>query len=116
MLSCLAAAPDDTDQPGAGTAATPAPTPAVRNLTGTVRDRNEANPRFSPDGRSLSFERRDGSSQAIFVVSLADPAAAPVRISSAAPPPKRAASAEESLLGIAPAAGDESFNSQLSFF
>jgi Tol biopolymer transport system component len=112
MLSCLAAAPQATEDAG-----TPAPPGlAVRNLTGAVRDRNEANPRFSPDGKSLSFERREGSSQAIFVVSLAEGAGAPVRVSSAAPLAKRAASAEEALLGQQPVAGDESFNSQISFF
>ena len=90
-------------------------TVAPRNVTSGVAERNEHNPRFSPDGKRLSFERREGSSQAIYVVAI-DPAgggAAPVRVSSA--PGRAAASAEEALLGGGKAA-DESFNTQLSFF
>jgi Tol biopolymer transport system component len=92
----------------------PPPVPvAARNLTASVEERNEHNPRFSPDGKRLSFERREGSSQAIYVVDLAADGAAPVRVSSA--PARAAASAEEALLGSA-RPSDESFNTQLSFF
>jgi TolB protein len=78
-------------------------------LTATA-DQNEWNPRFSPDGRHLSFERRDGSAQAIFVAAVEE-TGPPQRISSR--PPRAAASAEDRLLGSAD--NDDSFNSQLSF-
>ena len=94
-------------------AAPPSVTVTPRNLTASVPERNEHNPRFSPDGKRLAFERREGSSQAIFVVHLDTPDQAPVRISSA--PGRASASAEQALLGGA-GGGDESFNTQLSFF
>lgn len=74
-------------------------------------DENEWNPRFSPDGRRLSFERRNGSAQALFVVDVAAPTAAVERVTSQ--PPRAAASAEEALLGTS--RPDDSFNGQLSF-
>jgi Tol biopolymer transport system component len=83
----------------------------LRNVTATP-DQNEANPRFSPDGRYLSFERRHGSAQAIFVVGTEAPGGAVERITSQ--PPRAAASAEEALLGGARA--DDSYNAQISFY
>jgi len=91
----------------------PPVTVTARNVTAAVLERNEHNPRFSPDGKRLSFERREGSSQAIYVAGLDAAGATPVRVSSA--PARAAASAEEALLGSA-RPGDESFNTQLSFF
>jgi len=82
-----------------------------RNVTATP-EHNEWNPRFSPDGRSLSFERRDGSAQALFIVGAGDPSSQPQRVTSRAP--EGPASAEEMLLGGG--AVDDSFNAQLSFF
>jgi Tol biopolymer transport system component len=82
----------------------------LRNVTATP-DQNEANPRFSPDGRYLSFERRHGSAQAIFVVSSEAPGGAVERITSQ--PPRAAASAEEALLGGG--RSDDSYNAQISF-
>jgi Tol biopolymer transport system component len=82
---------------------------ALRNVTATP-DQNEANPRFSPDGRYLSFERRHGSAQAIFVVGTEAPGGPVERITSQ---PPRAASAEEALLGGA--RPDDSYNAQISF-
>jgi Tol biopolymer transport system component len=82
-----------------------------RNVTGTP-DQNEWNPRFSPNGRYLSFERRNGSAQAIFVVDAENPAGAGERISSQAP--RAAASAEEALLGGK--GSDDSYNAQISFY
>ena len=84
---------------------------ALRNVTATP-DQNEANPRFSPDGRYLSFERRNGAAQAIFVVGTEAAGGAAERISSQ--PPRGAASAEEALLGGARA--DDSYNAQISFY
>ena len=74
-------------------------------------DENEWNPRFSPDGRRLSFERRNGSAQALFVVDIAAPSAEGERVTSQ--PPRAAPSAEEALLGTS--RPDDSFNGQLSF-
>jgi Tol biopolymer transport system component len=82
----------------------------ARNVTRTPAH-NEWNPRFSPDGTRLAFERRDGSAQAIFVVDAEAPAA-PERVSSR--PPRGPAGPEEALLGGA--RSDDSFNAQLSFF
>jgi Tol biopolymer transport system component len=84
---------------------------AARNVTSTP-EHNEWNPRFSPEGRHLSYERRDGSAQAIFVADLSAPDSPPERVSSmrlAGP-----ATPEEVILGAGGA--DESFNAQLSFF
>lgn len=83
---------------------------APRNVTGTG-DQNEWNPRFSPDGRYLSFERRDASAQAIFVADTQAMGGPVERVSSQ--PPRRAASAEEALLGVG--GTDDSYNAQLSF-
>lgn len=80
------------------------------NLSRTA-EQNEWNPRFSPDGRYLSFERRDGSSQAIFVADMEEPEAPPVRVSSMR---TGAQSMEDAVLGLRE--NDESFNTQLSFF
>jgi dipeptidyl aminopeptidase/acylaminoacyl peptidase len=83
---------------------------AVRNVTATP-DQNEWNPRFSPDGRYLSFERRDGAAQALFVLDTDAPEGVPERISSL--PPPAAVSAEDALLGtVRP---DGSYNAQISF-
>ncbi len=84
--------------------------PVARNVSRTV-DQNEWNPRFSPDGARLSFERRDGAAQAIFVTELTAESAVE-RISSQ--PPRKAANAEDALLGLSPV--DDSFNAQLTFF
>ena len=84
---------------------------ALRNVTATP-DQNEANPRFSPDGRYLSFERRNGAAQAIFVVGTEAPGGAVERITSQ--PPRAAASAEETLLGGT--RSDGSYNAQISFY
>lgn len=84
---------------------------APRNVTATP-DQNEWNPRFSPDGRYLSFERRNGSAQTLFVVDTEAPATAAERVSSQ--PPRAAASAEEALLGGG--ASDDSYNAQISFY
>ena len=83
---------------------------SARNVTATA-DQNEWNPRFSPDGRYLSYERRDGSAQAIFVAA-AEGAPTPAERITSRPPVK--ATAEESLLGGGRA--DDSFNGQLSFY
>ena len=83
---------------------------SLRNVTATP-DQNEANPRFSPDGRYLSFERRNGAAQAIFVVGTEAPGAVE-RITSQ--PPRAAASAEEALLGGT--RSDDSYNAQISFY
>ena len=85
--------------------------PVARNVSATS-DQNEWNPRFSPDGRYLSFERRDGQAQAIFVSDLGPAHGALERVSSL--PPRKAANAEDALLGLTP--NDDSFNAQLSFF
>jgi Tol biopolymer transport system component len=82
----------------------------ARNVTGTL-DQSEGNPRFSPDGRYLSFERRRGSAQAIFVVDTQALEGTAERISSQ--PPAAAASAEEKLLGAVRT--DDSYNAQISF-
>lgn len=81
-----------------------------RNVTRTSRS-NEANPRFSFDGRYLAFERRDGSAQAIFVTEVVESGTAPVRISSRTDADD--ASEEDVLLGGEQR--DESFNTELSF-
>jgi dipeptidyl aminopeptidase/acylaminoacyl peptidase len=83
---------------------------APRNVTATA-EQNEGNPRFSPDGRYLSFERRSGSAQALFVVDTEGLERAAERISSQ--PPAAAASAEDALLGAGRA--DDSYNAQISF-
>jgi Tol biopolymer transport system component len=83
---------------------------APRNVTATP-DQNEWNPRFSPDGRYLSFERRNGAAQALFVLDAQAAKPVPERISSQ--PARAAASAEEALLGGSRA--DGSFNAQISF-
>ena len=85
--------------------------PVARNVSATI-DQNEWNPRFSPDGSRLSFERRDGQAQAIFLTELDAATTASERISSL--PPRQAANAEEALLGLTPS--DDSFNAQLSFY
>lgn len=82
-----------------------------RNVSVTA-ERNEWNPRFSPNGRYLSFERRDETAQAIFILDMEAPDAPPERVSSM--PPEPSASLENMVLGIGRA--DESFNTQLSFF
>jgi len=82
-----------------------------RNVTAT-EEHNEWNPRFSPDGRYLSYERREGSAQALFVLDLESLDSRAERISSLLGP--ITASAEEALLGRSLL--DESFNAQLSFF
>ncbi len=83
---------------------------APRSVSATP-DENEWNPRFSPDGRRLSFERRSGSAQALFVVDVDAPMAEVERVTSQ--PPRAATSAEEALLGTS--RPDDSFNGQLSF-
>jgi Tol biopolymer transport system component len=83
---------------------------APRNVTRTA-ERNEWNPRFSPDGRRLSLERRDGSAQALFLVDVAALDAPARRVTSL--PAQAALSAEEALLGLERV--DDSFNAQLSF-
>jgi Tol biopolymer transport system component len=75
-------------------------------------ERNEWNPRFSPDGRYLSFERREGSAQAIFIVDTEALDAPPLRVSSMRA--EAGSSLEAQLLGLG--SEDESFNTQLSFF
>ena len=82
-----------------------------RNVSATS-EHNEWNPRFSPDGRYLSFERRDETAQAIFILDMEAPDAPPERVSSM--PPEPSTSLEDMVLGIGRA--DESFNTQLSFF
>ena len=82
----------------------------VARAVSATPDQNEGNPRFSPDGRYLSFERRDGSAQAILVADL-EAAGGAARVSSK--PPRAAASAEETLLGGG--GNDDSYNAQLSF-
>ncbi len=84
---------------------------AARNVSATA-DQNEWNPRFSPDGRELSYERRDGAAQAIYVADLDAPNGAVERVSSL--PPRRPAGAEEALLGLT--GSDDSFNAQLAFY
>ncbi len=84
---------------------------APRNVSRTP-ERNEWNPRFSPDGRRLSFERREGSAQAIFLADVQALDAAPQRITSL--PPQAPLSAEDALLGLE--RPDDSFNAQLSFY
>ncbi len=83
---------------------------APRNLTQTG-ERNEANPRFSADGRYLSFERRHGSAQAIFVADVGEEERPFERISSLAAVAD--VDPEAALLGTGPR--DDSFNMQLSF-
>ena len=103
-MPALAPAPAETTLPDVAGALAP------RNLTRTG-ERNEANPRFSSDGRYLAFERRDGSAQAIFVADLRDESLPLRRISSASAFAE--VSAEDMLLGTGPR--DRSFNAQLSF-
>lgn len=74
-------------------------------------ERNEWNPRFSPDSRYLSFERREGAAQAILIVDTEALEAPPVRVSSMR---QEASSIEAAFLSLG--ADDESFNTQLSFF
>jgi Tol biopolymer transport system component len=78
----------------------------------STSERNEWNPRFSPDGRYLSFERREGSAQAILIVDTDALETPPVRVSSMKQ--DGGASVEAAFLGLG--ASDESFNTQLSFF
>ncbi len=114
-------APAGTGQAAAGPAEAPQPPSSAlgrirrqllpRNLSETA-EQNEWNPRFSPDGHYLSYERRDGAAQAIFVTQPDAAPGAAERISSL--PPRKAASAEEALLGLSPQ--DDSFNAQLSFY
>jgi Tol biopolymer transport system component len=78
----------------------------------STSERNEWNPRFSPDGRYLSFERREGSAQAILIVDTEALEVAPVRVSSMRE--NAGSSVEAAFLGLG--ANDESFNNQLSFF
>ncbi len=80
------------------------------NLSATS-ERNEWNPRFSPDGQYLSFERREGAAQAILIVDTEAPEAPPIRVSSMK---QEASSVEAAFLSLG--ADDESFNTQLSFF
>lgn len=84
---------------------------APRNVSRTP-ERNEWNPRLSPDGRRLGFERRDGSAQALFLAELATLDAPPRRVTSL--PPQAPLSAEDALLGLE--RPDDSFNAQLSFY
>jgi TolB protein len=81
-----------------------------RNVTRT-ETHNEANPRFSLDGRYLAFERRAGSAQAIFVTGIRDDGELYQRISSL--PEPTLASTEQSLVGGHGV--DDSFNMQLAF-
>ncbi len=96
----------------------PAPVPPVIETelapvnVSSTSERNEWNPRFSPDGRYLSFERREGSAQAILIVDVDALDAPPVRVSSMRG--DSGSSLEAQFLGLG--AGDESFNTQLSFF
>jgi Tol biopolymer transport system component len=83
----------------------------ARNVTRTG-ERNESNPRFSPDGRQLAYESRDGSAQAIWLARVEDLSAPAQRISSASTE-VAGASLEDELLGVA--ARDDSYNAQLSF-
>ncbi len=78
----------------------------------STSERNEWNPRFSPDGRYLSFERREGSAQAILIVDTDALEAPPVRVSSMRQ--DAGGSLEAAILGLG--TNDESFNTQLSFF
>jgi Tol biopolymer transport system component len=78
----------------------------------STSERNEWNPRFSPDGRYLSFERREGSAQAILIVDIEALESPPVRVSSMRP--DEGSSVEAAFLALG--ADDESFNTQLSFF
>jgi Tol biopolymer transport system component len=78
----------------------------------STSERNEWNPRFSPDGRYLSFERREGSAQAILIADTEALEAAPVRVSSMRQ--DSGSSVEAAFLALG--AEDESFNTQLSFF
>ncbi|MGH9390897.1 MAG: TolB family protein, partial [Vicinamibacteria bacterium] len=84
---------------------------APLNVSSTS-ERNEWNPRFSPDGRYLSFERREGAAQAIFVVDTEALEAPPARVSSMRQ--QAGSSIEAAFLSLG--ADDESFNTQLSFF
>ena len=74
-------------------------------------ERNEWNPRFSPDSRYLSFERREGAAQAILIVDTEALEAPPIRVSSMR---QEASSIEAAFLSLG--VDDESFNTQLSFF
>jgi len=75
-------------------------------------ERNEWNPRFSPDSRYLSFERREGAAQAILIVDIEALESPPVRVSSMRL--DEGSSVEAAFLALG--ADDESFNTQLSFF
>jgi Tol biopolymer transport system component len=83
---------------------------APDNITRTV-DQNEWNPRFSMDGLRLSFERRNGSAQALFILNPSAPETTPLRVSSL---PAQTVSVEDALLGGGER--DDSFNAQLSFY
>jgi Tol biopolymer transport system component len=105
-----------TSAPGAAAPATPilaalVDALEVRNLTGSD-GRSEAHPRFSPDGRLLSYELREGSAQSILLAQLDDLKAPPQRITSV-PRGPGSRSVEDVLLGLEP--GDESYNAELSF-
>jgi Tol biopolymer transport system component len=78
----------------------------------STSERNEWNPRFSPNGRYLSFERREGSAQAILIVDTDALEAPPVRVSSMKQ--DSGSSVEAAFLGLG--VNDESFNTQLAFF
>jgi len=130
-LVALSAACGSVD-PGEEVRAAPAPRPPIplagvpqgpvldllperldpRNVTGTG-ERNEGSPQFSPDGRYLSFERRAGSAQALFVAQLEAPESAPWRVSSRTESGPE--DLEAALLGGGGTASDDSFNTQLSF-
>jgi Tol biopolymer transport system component len=83
---------------------------APRNVSRTP-EHNEASPRFSPDGRLLAYETRDGSAQAILVAHVDALEQPPQRVSSLGG--SAAPSGEDALLGVA--ARDESYNAELSF-
>ena len=87
-----------------------APELAPRNVTRTD-ERNEANPRFSIDGRYLGFEQREGSAQAILVADVGDSTSRLRRISSRRE--GAAASVEDALLATRDR--DDSFNGELAF-
>jgi Tol biopolymer transport system component len=109
-------------EPGAlALAASPSgdrPHPVLREIASAIEpwnvtrtpQHNEAHPRFSPDGRWLAFEKRDGSAQAIYLTELSVPDRPAQRVSSLATAP---ASSEDALLGVEPR--DDSYNAELSF-
>jgi Tol biopolymer transport system component len=110
-LWALAFAQLEGGEPASGPPAVIESPLAPVNVSSTS-ERNEWNPRFSPDGRYLSFERREGSAQAILIVDTDALETPPVRVSSMKQ--DGGASVEAAFLGLG--ASDESFNTQLSFF